>query len=151
LSSTPRINNTFSPACDPTVAPVIGCVEPIHIFDLVPHSSVFILGTSAGGSVATIVFQIGDVLVRRQELSISLFIAEAAWVSATSFLPRTKSEPKFEVFGVHVGRGSSDEVLERLALARAKASRILLKTAGAISYGILPAIIENKMIIAACL
>lgn len=85
LSCTPRISETFAPGRDSTITPIIGCIEPSLIFDLVPHSSVFIYSTSAG-SVAIIVFHIGDVLVRRQKLDVYLFMVEAAWVSAAGFV-----------------------------------------------------------------
>ena len=86
LSCAPRIGETFAPGRNSAIAPVIGCIEPSLIFDLVPHSSVLILSASLG-SIAIVVFQIGDVLVRRQELDVFLLVVEAAWVSTAGFVP----------------------------------------------------------------
>jgi len=90
LSSTPRISKAFTPGRDSAIAPVIGCIEPSLIFDLVPHSSVFILSASLC-SIAIVVFKIGDVLIRRQKLDIVLLVLVATWVSATGFVSGPKS------------------------------------------------------------
>ena len=85
MSSTPRISKTFTPGRDFAIAPVIGCVEPRLIFDLVPHSSVFVLSTSLS-RIAIIVFQIGDNLVGSQERNVVLLVVVASWVSPTSLV-----------------------------------------------------------------
>jgi len=85
LSRTPGISKTFTPGRDSTVTPVIGSIEPSLIFDLVPHSSVFILSTG-DRTIAIVVFQIRDVLIRRQKRNIVLLVLVATWVSTTGFV-----------------------------------------------------------------